>query len=570
MYYGDMINIKAAIAESIQVGIDEAQKKGSFGKITKPPKIVINIPDESEHGDYASPIALKLTKELGIPPMEIIETIVEHMPKSEFIGRIKAVTPGYLNVWLNPGWMTARLDNVIQQNVCDAPNVGEGQSVNLEFISANPTGPLTLGNIRSAFSADTLGNILECAGFDVTREYYFNDSGAQVKKLGESVIRRYLQQQGQDVEYREELYQGDYIGDLGNQIAETLKENEDKELTKEDTESNEVIVKAGQLAATILMSYAKKIIKEDLHIEFDVWTSEDELKQKGKVKEAIDRLQKGDEVYEKDGAFFLKTTNYGDSEDRVIIKSDGEYAYIAPDIAYHQDKYDRKFDKIFTFVGADHQGHLPKITAAMESLGNDTEKLHQIVHQWMRVVQDGQPIKLSKRAGNIVTPKDLIDEVGYDAMRFFMVHHQLSSHMDFDIDLAKEKNESNPVYYAQYAYVRLQSILRQAKERGIIDKVGVVFDMSDSPALTHTLELMRQLYRLPEVITDIAQEFAVHKMTYYSLDLAKAIHVFYKHVPVLVGEDESLIKHKLQLVLAAREVMGQVLDFIGVSKPEVM
>lgn len=572
MYYGDMINIKAAIAESILKGIEEAQKKGVIGKLKKTPKVVVDIPDEVEHGDYATPVALALGKQLGVAPMDVVKIIVDHMSKDEYVGRIKAITPGYLNIWLNPGWMTARLDNLIQQDVCDGLSVGKGKSVNLEFISANPTGPLTLGNVRSAFSADALGNILECAGFDVTREYYFNDSGAQVKKLGESVIRRFLQQQGKDVEYKEELYQGDYIHDLSLQIAETLKENDGKELVIEDVENTEIISKVGKLAASILMADIKKVVKEDLLIEFDVWTSEDEFRQEGKVKQVIERLQKGDKVYEKDGAVFLKTTNYGDSEDRVVVKSDGEYAYVAPDIAYHQDKYDRGFDEIFTFVGADHQGHLPKISAAMEALGNDTARLHQIVNQWMRVVQDGKTIKLSKRAGNIVTPKDLIDEVGYDAARFFMVQHRLSGHMDFDIGLAKEKNEANPVFYVQYAYVRLQSILRQAKERGIIKKVGVVFDMSDSPALTHTLELrlMRQLYRLPEVITDIALEFDVHKMVFYSMDLAKAVHVFYRHVPVLAGGDDQMIKNRLQLVLAARDVLGKTLDFIGVSKPEVM
>jgi arginyl-tRNA synthetase len=502
----------------------------------------------------------------------VIKVIAKNMPKGEYIGRIKAVKPGYLNVWLNPGWMTARLDNLIQQKVCDGINVGEGKSVNLEFISANPTGPLTLGNVRAAFSADTLGNVLECAGFDVTREYYFNDSGAQVKKLGESVIRRFLQQQGKDVEYKDDLYQGGYISGLGSKVAETLRENEGKELAVEDVDDSEVVEKVGNLAAAVLMADIKRVIKDELQIEFDVWTSEDELREGGKVEQAVKRLKKSNGVYEKDGAIFLKTSEYGDSEDRVIVKSDGEYAYVAPDIAYHQDKYDRGFDEIFTFVGADHQGHLPKILAAMEAMGNDTKKMHQVVNQWMRIVQDGKPVKLSKRAGQIITPKDLIDEVGYDAMRFFMVQHQLSGHMDFDIGLAKEKNEKNPVYYVQYAYVRLQSILRQAKQRGVIDKVGVVFDLSDSPALTHSLELdlMRQLYRLPEVITDIAREFDVHRLVYYSVDLAKAIHVFYRHVPVLAGDDKQLVENRLQLVLAAREVMGKVLDFMGVSKPEVM
>ncbi|OGY37790.1 MAG: arginine--tRNA ligase [Candidatus Andersenbacteria bacterium RIFCSPHIGHO2_12_FULL_46_9] len=468
--------------------------------------------------------------------------------------------------------MTARLNNLIQDNVCDTVKAGEGKSVNLEFISANPTGPLTLGNVRSAFSVDTLGKVLECAGFNVTREYYFNDTGAQVKKLGESVVRRVLQQKGETVDYGDELYQGDYINELGREIAEGLKENENKELFQADLVDSQMIERVGGLAATRLTADIKKMIAEDMRIEFDVWTSEDDLRQKGKVAAVIEKLKASDKVYKKDGAWYLKTTAYGDSEDRVVIKSDGEYAYIAPDIAYHQDKYDRGFDEIFTFVGADHQGHLPKVKAAMEALGNDVTKLHQITCQWMRMTKDGQQVKLSKRLGQIVTPKDLIDEVGYDAMRFFMVQHALNTHMDFDIGIAKERSERNPVYYVQYAYVRLQSILRQAKERGVINEVGEVFELSNSPALTHVqeLNLIRQLYRLPEVIAGVAERFEVHDLPYFAMELAKAIHVFYKHVPVLAGENQELIKNRLQLVLAAREVMGKTLDLIGVSKPDVM
>ena len=309
-----------------------------------------------------------------------------------------------------------------------------------------------------------------------------------------------------------------------------------------------------------------------MRIGFGGWAAENDLRQKGKVAAVIEKLKASDKVYKKDGAWYLKTTAYGDSEDRVVIKSDGEYAYIAPDIAYHQDKYDRGFDEIFTFVGADHQGHLPKVKAAMEALGNDVTKLHQITCQWMRMTKDGQQVKLSKRLGQIVTPKDLIDEVGYDAMRFFMVQHALNTHMDFDIGIAKERSERNPVYYVQYAYVRLQSILRQAKERGVINEVGEVFELSNSPALTHVqeLNLIRQLYRLPEVIAGVAERFEVHDLPYFAMELAKAIHVFYKHVPVLAGENQELIKNRLQLVLAAREVMGKTLDLIGVSKPDVM
>lgn len=567
-----MLNLEASIKEDIKEGIEQSKKKLGWPTEVEEVAVVVERPEKDERGDYASPVALLLTKKIGKPPMEIVKIIVEHMPKKEYIGRIKAAAPGYLNIWLNTGWMTARLNNLIQDNVCDSVNTGKGKSVNLEFISANPTGPLTLGNVRSAFSVDTLGKVLECAGFNVTREYYFNDAGAQVKKLGESVIRRVLQQRGEKIEYGEQLYQGEYVVGVGQDVAEALKENENKELTAADLNDAKMIERVGSLTAARLMADIKKTIAEDMNIKFDVWSSEEELRKQGKVQAVMEKLKEGNKVYKKDGAWYLKTTDYGDTEDRVVVKSDGEYAYIAPDIAYHQDKYDRKFNEIFTFVGADHQGHLPKVKAAMEVLGNDVRKLHQVTNQWIRVVKDGQIVKLSKRAGQIVTPKDLIDEVGYDATRFFMVQHALSTQMDFDIGIAKERNERNPVYYVQYAYVRLQSILRQAKERGVINEVGEVFDLTNSPALTHVQEinLMRQLYRLPEVIAGIAERYEVHNLPYYAMELAKAIHVFYKHVPVLAGEDEELVKNRLQLVLAARQVMSKTLDLMGVGKPEVM
>jgi arginyl-tRNA synthetase len=314
------------------------------------------------------------------------------------------------------------------------------------------------------------------------------------------------------------------------------------------------------------------MITEDLKISFDVWTSEEELRHDGTVTRAIEALREKGYMYKKDGAEYLKTTAFGDDQDRVVVKSDGEYAYIAPDIGYHRNKFERGFDEIFTFVGADHQGHLPKLVAAMKILGYDTARLHLVAAQWLRVVRDGVPVKLSKRAGQIVTPRDLISEVGYDAARFFMVQHALTGHMDFDLDLAKEKSERNPVYYVQYAYVRLQSILRRAKQQEALDDMNRPLELDKRPALTHTLELdlMRQLYRFPEVIVEIATTFEVQALAYYALDLARAIHVFYRHVPVLAAEDPRLVASRLQLVLAARTTLNKTLDLLGLSKPDVM
>ncbi len=579
-----MLNLRRELSEAIRGGIKAAVEAEElpFVQDVDELEIVVEWPEEkmvkknkegeSEVGDLASPVAMSLAKRLRRKPMEIVEAIASNMPKKEYMGRITATAPGYLNVRLNPGWMTARLDNVVGHDACTDVDRGKGQEVNLEFISANPTGPLTIGNCRSAFSVDTLGKVLSCAGYNVTREYYFNDAGGQVRKLGESVLRRSLQAAGERVEFPEELYQGEYVKALSVKIAEWWQENEGRGFSLEDLNNEEVLSQVSEQAVKEVFFQIKRTIKKGLGIEFDVWTSEKKIKEEGLVKEAMKILEEKGAVYEKDGTKWFKTSDYGDDKDRVLVKANGDYAYVAPDIGYHHSKYKRGFDYIFTVVGADHQGHLPKIKLAMELLGHDTGKLHQVVTQWLRLVKGGKTYKPSKRRGEVYGPKDLINEVGYDAVRFFFVMHRMNTHMDFDLDLAKEKSERNPVYYVQYAHVRLQSILRRAKQGGVIEGTGEKFEMSDSPKLTHTMEmaLMKQLYRFPEIIDEVASDFEVHRLAYYAYDLAKAVHVFYRHVPVLVSDDEALVKNRLQLVLAARDVLAKTLDLLGISKPDVM
>lgn len=559
-----MLNLKQAIREDIGKGV-----KAAFKKEVLP---VVKQADDPEHGDYASPVALQLAKQLKKKPLEIVEAIAKGMPKKEYIGRVTAAEPGFLNVFINPGWLTARLDNVIQEDIGAEFTIGKGKSINLEFISANPTGPMHLGNARTAFAADTLARVFSCVGYNVIREFYINDAGRQVERLGESVMRRILQSQQEKIDFPEGLYQGEYTKDIAKQIAEWYRENENKVFAASDLENKDLMGKIAREAVHISQAANEKSVKEVLQIDFDVWASEAKLRDEGKVKEMVDTLRQTDYVYTKDSATWLKTTAFGDDADRVLVKKDGEYAYIAADIAYFKTKYDRGFDKIFTFLGADHIGHVPSLQAAMKILQYDVEKLEFLVSAWMRFRQGQEAVKLSKRAGNIVTPKDLIAEVGYDVARFFMLQHDLKSHLVFDLDLAKEKSEKNPVYYVQYAYVRLQSILRRAKEEGVMKDIGEVMELTSSGELTHTAEiaLMKQMYRLPEVLTDIAENFAVHQLTYYAHELASAIHFFYKHVPVLATEDEGLKRHRLQLVLAARAVLGKTLDLLGISKPDVM
>lgn len=567
-----MLNLRTTLIEDIEGGIAAAIAAGDLASVEKLPEVVVKQTESDEHGDYASPVALSLTKLMGKPPLEIVEAIVTHMEKKEYIGKMEAAAPGFLNIRLNPGWMTARLDDVVEQDVCTDISIGAGKSVNLEFISANPTGPMTMGNARTAFSADTLANILSCAGYNVTREYYINDAGNQVKRLGESVLRRMLQAQGEDIEFPEEMYQGEYIKDVAVAIAERWREDEGKEFEAADLEDSHIIDLVAREAVTKLQSENEKTAIDVLKVRFDVWTSEYQLRESGAVEKTVKKLEGKGEVYEQDGAKWLRTSAHGDEKDRVIQKKDGEYAYIAPDIAYFENKYAREYDHILTFLGADHLGHVPSMTAAMKILGYDTSKLEFPVAQWVRFLREGKPIALSKRKGNITTPQDLIDEVGYDAARFFMLQHALSSHMDFDLDLAKERSDRNPVYYVQYAHVRLQSILRKAKEEGVIEDVGVNVKLSSNASLTHTTEvvLMKKLYLFSEIIADIAETHATHQLAYYAHDLAKAVHVFYKHVPVLSADNPEVVLGRLQLVVAARAVLSKTLDLLGISKPDVM
>ncbi|MEX1112111.1 MAG: arginine--tRNA ligase [Candidatus Andersenbacteria bacterium] len=567
-----MINLKTTLAQDVTEGLQAAMAAGDLPEVDEMPTVVVSHSDRAGQGDYASPIALSLTKLAKKPPLEIVEAIAKHMPKKEYIGAIEAAAPGFLNVWISEAWLSARVDNIATEHLCDDIEVGAGRMVNLEFISANPTGPLTLGNARTAFSVDTLGNVMQCAGFNVIREYYFNDAGGQIRRLGESVLRRILQEQGETIEFPEELYQGEYIKDLGDTITEEWKENEGKTFSVQDLEDDAVLGHVSHRAMTKMLERIKRTITDDLHIQFDIWTSEQQIRDSGAIDEALEKLDGAGKTYEKDGALWFKTTDYGEEKDKVLVKKDGEYAYIMPDIGYHQDKFNRKYDHIFTFIGADHQAQMPKVKAAMEALGNDVSKLHFVVAQWMALKKDGKEFKPSKRKGHVYGPQDLIKEIGYDAARYFMVQHSLSSHMELDLDLAKERSERNPVYYVQYAYVRLQSILRKAKEQGLINDIDGTVPLAQQVVLTEPAEfaLLRIMYRLPEVVVDITASFEVQPLAYYSHDLARAVHAFYGEVPVMAAQDPTVIKNRLQLVFAARNVLRQTLDLLGISKPEVM
>lgn len=567
-----MMNFRRELAKDIAVAIAAAGKAGDLKLLDTLPSVVVKHTEDASHGDYASPVAFSFTKLLGKKPLDIVDILIKHMPHREYIEVTTAAAPGFLNITIKSEYLASRLDDLPGEKVCDSCDIGEGKRVNLEFISANPTGPLTLGNARPAFSADTLANVMSCAGYNVTREYYINDGGEQIGRLGESVLRRILQQEGHEVEFPEDLYQGEYILDMAKVIAERYKEDQGKTFEKEDLENKELLADISHEAMQMCLTAIKKTIQEDLHISFDVFSSEQAVKDSGEIETVLQKLQDKGLMYEKEGAQFLKTTEFGDDQDRVLVKKNGAYAYITPDVAYHQDKFDREFDLIFTFMGADHQGHAPKLTAALKALGNDTEKLRLMIVQFLAVTRGGKTVSLSKRRGNIYSPSDLIEEIGYDAARYFLVSHALSSHMTLDLDMAKEKNERNPVYYVQYAYVRLASIIRKAKTQGIVLPGEIPVEVTSRVIITDPAEraLALELFRFPEVIEDIATTFAVHQLPVYAYDIARAVAAFYRDVSVLSEEDPVVQKSRLQITIAAHSILGSVLDLLGIGKPDVM
>ncbi len=567
-----MVNIRRLLIKDITEAISAARAAGALPDFEMKATVVVKRTEDASHGHYSSPIALSLAKAVQKNPLEVAEIIASHMPVREYIEGHAVAAPGFINMTLSSKYLAARIDDLPQDDYCSACNVGNNKTINMEFISANPTGPLTLGNARTAFSADTLANVFECAGYNVVREYYINDAGEQVGRLGQSVLRRILQQQGAQVDFPEDLYQGEYVLDIATRIAEEYEETHGKKFEVADLENAELCAEVSTKAMLLCLTAIKKTVEEDLHISFDVWTSEREVRNSGAIERVLEQLREKGLMYKKEDAEFLKTTQFGDDKDRVMVKSGGAYAYITPDVAYHQEKFDRGFDIIFTYLGADHQGHIPKLKAALQALGNDTSKLRMVVAQFLAIVRSGEQVALSKRKGNVYSPNDLINEIGYDAARFFMVQHALDGHMVLDIDIAKEKSDRNPVYYVQYAYVRLQSILRKAQEQGILPLEYMNGEIASQVIFSEEAEknLALELFRFPEVIEDIATSYNVHQLAYFSYDIARAVNAFYRDVKVLSEDDPTLRMSRLQMAISARAVLGKVLDLLGIGKPDVM
>lgn len=507
---------------------------------------------DSKFGDYSTNLAMQLAPVVKDGPIRIATKLKERLGTIPGIDAIETVAPGFLNFRVSALWLQKQVQAMWKEGKGYGDlTAGKSQRVLIEFVSANPTGPIHVGNGRGAFTGDTLARVLAAAGFKPFREFYVNDAGNQVDTLAESVIRRSFQLQGINVDYPENLYQGEYVKDVAKRI------NIAQYKLKGTNEIRERI--KGRILNTMIAEL-QRVMEKKAGVKYNRWFRETELSEKKLLEKALALLRQKGWLYERDGATWFKTTTFGDEKDRVVVKSDGKYTYIVPDIALRWDRFvKRKFDQEILILGADHHGYVGRLKAAVAALGF-SGKLDVILVQLVRLISHGQELKMSKRAGTYVTLEELIDDVGLDVARFFFLMHASNTHMDFDLDLAKEKSEKNPVYYVQYAHARICSILKKAK--GLPRGRGAALTEPQS------LGLIKQLLRLPELVEEVAMTYDVHKLPFYSIDLATAFHDFYGHVRVI--DHDVVDKKRLALIEATKLVLSKTLKLMGVSAPEKM
>lgn len=555
-------NIIKEVEKELRTGLKGALSKALEGKKVnedKLPEVELEVPRDKEHGDYASNIAMVMASKFNLSPREVAELILDNF-SSNLVEKAEVAGPGFINFKLNNNWLYENLKRIKEmKKEYGKVNYGEGEKVQIEFVSANPTGPLHLGHSRGAVVGDVVGSIMEKAGYDVDREYYINDAGNQMEILGKSTLIRYKQACGEDVDLPENAYVGDYIKDIAREIKNEMGED-----LLSWSESK-------QLDYCQEFAYEKMLenIKDDLNefgIEFDVWFSERTLHENNEIEESVRVLRDRGYIYDKEGAVWFKSKEFGDDKDRVVIKSDGNPTYLAADIAYHLNKLERGYDTLINVWGADHHGYIDRVRAVIEAFGYPGETLEIIIVQFVSLLRGGEKVPMSKRAGEFVTMRDIIDEVGKDAARYFYIMRSSDSHLDFDLELAKEESSDNPVYYIQYAHARIQSILENID---IEEEAGEL--TPDLSLLTEEAEidLMKHLAYFPRTIQMSAERREPHHLANYAYDLANYFHVFYNKCRV-INDDRDLSRARLYLVMAARQVLRNSLEIMGISAPDQM
>ncbi len=551
--------LKQRLIDLLTQAASEAQQQGKLPSVTLP-EVTVERPQNPEHGDYASSLPLKLARATGINPLTIANDVAGLIASSPEIDSIAVAPPGFINFTLKSDWLTRQVDSILLAgDAYGNIDLGQGSRVQVEFVSVNPTGPLHVGHGRGAILGSTLANVLAASGYKVETEYYINDAGSQIEAFARSLYARYQQCLGIDVEMSSEGYFGDYMVDLAKEIK---AEEGDRFLALPETEA---VSQLGQFGLDKMI----KLIKSDLEllgVSFDVWFSERSLFDNGQYQKAMLLLHQGGHIAEKEGATWFVSTALGEDKDNVVVRGDGSPTYFASDIAYHYNKFlERKFDKVINIWGADHQGHVSRMKAVVGALGIPPERLEVIISQLVTLRRGEELVRVSKRSGDIITLREVVEEVGTDACRFFFLSRSADAQMDFDLELAKKESQENPVYYVQYAHARIASILRLAQQRGIDYGDGDVSLLTTEPELA----LIRRILRLPEVVEIVARTLEPHHLTYYAQDLATIFHSFYKQCRV-VSEDEALTKARLKLVDAARLVLAKPLHLMGMTAPEKM
>lgn len=552
--------IRKKIAEIIRDACEDCKKQAIIPKETNIDPFV-EVPREEGFGDYSTNIAFLLAPVLKKSPSEIARTFIQHLELGDLCEKVEIAGKGFINFFIKDNVWRTLLKNVSDGNETLYPNVGNGKKVLIEFVSANPTGPLHIGHGRGAAVGDVLANILKKTGFIVVKEYYINDAGKQIRTLGESTYLRWKELQGESIDYPKDCYQGAYIKDLARYL---LDNNAAIPADKEEA----IMVMAHFSGSEILKGIQKDL--EDFGVFFDNYYEESTLFKKGVVDDTLHLLKEKGYAYEKDGALWFTTSKFEKDEDRVLIKSSGEKTYFTSDIAYHLDKFNRSFDVLIDIWGSDHHGYIPRLKASIQALGRDKENFKAILIQFVTLLKNGKPVGMSTRSGEFTTLREVVDEVGKDAARFFFLTRKSDSHLEFDLDLAKKTSNENPVYYVQYAHARIASIFRNAKEMGIdIEKEPL--DKADISLLTldEEVKLIKGILGFYQVLEGSSKNLEPHRITFYLIDLVGRFHSYYNKTRVL-GNEKELTLARLWLLHMLKTVIKNSLDILGVSAPEKM
>jgi arginyl-tRNA synthetase len=554
--------MKQTIQDLIKEAAQIAHEKGDLPSADIP-AAEVEEPRAESHGDFSTNIAMVMASTQKMAPRNIAQVIIAHLQDAaSIIEKTEVAGPGFLNFFVKPSAWHPVLREIHQADTAyGATDIGKGQKFQVEFVSSNPTGPLHVGHGRGAAVGDAVANILSFCGYDVQKEYYINDSGRQIQTLGRSVFLRYQELFGRKVKFPDDCYQGGYIVDLA---AEIKSQQGDALLSLADDDAR---MQCARFAAGKILEG----IREDLKlfgVEFDCWFSEQSLYDSGRVDQIIDQFRQQGIIYKKEGALWFKTSDFGDEKDRVVVKKNGETTYFASDIAYHQDKYDRGYERVVDVWGADHHGYIPRMKAAIEASGHRRDQFDVILVQLVNLLRGGEPVAMSTRAGEFETLSNVISEVGRDAARFIFLTRHHESALDFDLEVAKQKTNDNPVYYVQYVHARIASIVRKADERG----TGEIFWDDKAAARLEApeeIDLIKVLARYPDMLAGSATYMEPHRVTYYLMELASAFHTYYNKHRVL--SDDALLRcGRLLLVLAVQKVIRNGLTLLGVSAPDQM